>query len=132
MGVVIAAEETQAPVIIQMYSRLFNTGTGKYMAPELATSRIAEIHAVTDAHLVLHGGSGIPDDQIRAAVKAGIRKINFGTDVCCAFIEGYRKEDPYSAPLDVVMAKVSESVKAFALEKIRLLGADRRKRENKR
>lgn len=33
MGVVKAAEETQAPAIIQMYSRLFNTGTGKYMAP---------------------------------------------------------------------------------------------------
>lgn len=100
---------------------------GHYVkAPELAISRIAEIHAATDAHLVLHGGSGIPDDQIRAAVKAGIRKINFGTDVCCAFIEGYRKEDPYSAPLDVVMAKVSGSVKEFALEKIRLLGADRK------
>ena len=58
-----------------------------------------------------------------AAIKAGIRKINFGTDVCCSFIEGYKELDPYSAPLDVVMAKASEYVKDFAIEKIKLLGA---------
>lgn len=72
---------------------------------------------------MLHGGSGVPDDQITAAVKAGVRKVNFGTDVCCAFIEGYDGLDRYAAPLDVVMAKASVFVKDFADEKIKLLGA---------
>lgn len=105
---------------------MVGTAHGKYAkAPKLAIDRIKEIHNNTKAHLVLHGGSGVPDDQIKASIKAGIRKINFGTDVCCSFIEGYKNIDPYSAPLDVVMAKASDSVKEFALEKIKLLGADR-------
>ena len=105
---------------------MVGTAHGKYKkAPVLAIDRIAEIHNATDAHIILHGGSGVPDDQIKAAVKAGIRKINFGTDVCSAFIEGYKELDPYAAPLDKTMLKVSESVTAFALEKIRLLGADK-------
>lgn len=105
---------------------MVGTAHGKYAkAPVLAIDRIAEIHSATSAHLVLHGGSGVPDDQIKAAVKAGIRKINFGTDVCCSFIEGYKTLDPYGAPLDVVMANASEFVKDFAIEKIKLLGADK-------
>ena len=107
---------------------MVGTAHGKYAkAPELAIDRIAEIHKATKAHLVLHGGSGVPDDQIRAAIQAGIRKINFATDVCCAYIEGYKELDPYGAPLDVVMSQAADYVKAFALEKIRLLGADQYK-----
>lgn len=105
---------------------MVGTAHGKYAkAPELAIGRIKEIHNNTKAHLVLHGGSGVPDNQIKAAIDAGIRKINFGTDVCCSFIEGYKKLDPYSAPLDVVMSKAAEYVENFATEKIQLLGADK-------
>lgn len=101
---------------------MVGTAHGKYAkAPVLAIERIADIHKKVKAHIVLHGGSGVPDDQIKSAIKAGIRKINFGTDVCCSFIEGYAALDPYAAPLDVVMAKASENVKAFAIEKINLL-----------
>lgn len=103
---------------------MVGTAHGKYAkAPVLGIDRIAEIHGAVGAHLVLHGGSGVPDDQITAAVKAGVRKVNFGTDVCCAFIEGYDGLDRYAAPLDVVMAKTSVFVKDFAAEKIKLLGA---------
>lgn len=105
---------------------MVGTAHGKYAkAPVLAIDRIKEIHAATKAHLVLHGGSGVPDDQITAAVQSGIRKINFGTDVCYAFIDGYKVLDPYSKPLDVTMSTVCENVEAFALEKINLLGAAR-------
>lgn len=103
---------------------MVGTAHGKYVqAPKLAIDRIAEIHAATGAHLVLHGGSGVPDDQIRESVSAGIRKINFGTDVCYSFVEGFKALDPFGAPLDVVMSKAAENVKAFAAEKIKLLGA---------
>lgn len=116
------AEETGVDALAVMVG----TAHGKYKkAPVLAIDRIAEIHKAVRAHLVLHGGSGVPDDQITASVQAGIRKINFGTDVCCSFIEGYASLDPYHAPLDVVMHEASEFVKGFALDKIRLLGADR-------
>ena len=38
--------------------------------------------------LVLHGGSGTPDDMIRQAIKLGIRKINVATELRMAFMEG--------------------------------------------
>ncbi len=103
---------------------MVGTAHGKYVqAPALAIDRIAEIHSAVDAHLVLHGGSGVPNEQIKASIEAGIRKINFGTDICYAFVEGFHAIDPLATPLDVSMAKVSESIKDFALEKIALLGA---------
>lgn len=105
---------------------MVGTAHGKYVkAPVLAIERIAEIHKAVKAHIVLHGGSGVPDEQIKAAIDAGVRKINFGTDVCCTFIEGYDRLDHYGAPLDVVMSKASEYVKDYAVSKIRLLGADK-------
>ena len=105
---------------------MVGTAHGKYAkAPVLAIDRISEIHKATGAHLVLHGGSGVPDDQICDAIRAGIRKINFGTDICYAFVDGFRAIDPLATPLDISMAKISENVKAFAIEKIKLLGADR-------
>lgn len=100
------------------------TAHGHYkQAPVLAIDRIAELHEAQKAHLVLHGGSGVPDDQIQAAVKAGIRKINFGTDVCCSLLDGIRAVDPSILALDLFMKEPTERVKAFAISKIDLLGA---------
>ena len=104
---------------------MVGTAHGHYkQAPMLAINRIAEIHAATKAHLVLHGGSGVPDDQIQAAVKAGIRKINFGTDVCCALLDAFHKVDPKTIAIDLFMKEPTQAVKRFALEKIALLGAE--------
>lgn len=103
-----------------------NVGTahGHYkQAPVLAIDRIAEIHAATDAHLVLHGGSGVPDEQIRAAIAAGIRKINFGTDVCCSFLNTCRTVDESIIALDLFMREPTRAVKDFAISRIELLGA---------
>ena len=67
---------------------LVGTAHGRYKkAPKLDIERIREIREKTGIPLVLHGGSGIPDEQIREAVKAGIRKINFGTDLCYSFLD---------------------------------------------
>ena len=120
-----AAAEFVRQTGVDAIAIMVGTAHGKYKkAPVLATDRIAEIHAATKAHLVLHGGSGVPEDQIRAAVRAGIRKVNYATDVCCAFIEGYKKLDPYSEPFDVVLSHPANDVKEYAISRIRLLGAD--------
>lgn len=123
---VLAAAEFVNKTGVDALAIMVGTAHGKYKkAPVLAIDRIADIHAAVKAHLVLHGGSGVPDDQIRAAVKAGIRKINYATDVCCAFIEGYKKLDPYSEPYDVLLSHPAEDVKKYAVNRIELLGADR-------
>lgn len=46
--------------------------------------------ALPGVPLVLHGGSGIPDDQIRAAIKLGIAKVNVNTECQLAFCKGMR------------------------------------------
>ena len=104
------------------------TAHGHYKkAPKLDIERIGEIHtALPEVSLVLHGGSGIPDEQIRAAIAAGIRKINFGTDVCYSFLDKVFETSRSIVAVDLFMRDAISSVKAFAEEKIKLLGADGR------
>jgi ketose-bisphosphate aldolase len=96
--------------------------------PKLDIDRIKAIREATGGiPLVLHGGSGIPDDQVKAAIKNGIRKMNIGTDVCCAFAEGAKNElnNPQrSLAIDLFMKPAIESVRKLAAQKIRLVGAD--------
>ncbi len=103
------------------------TAHGRYKkTPKVAIDRIQEIHDAVDVALVLHGGSGIPDEDIQASIKAGIRKVNFGTDICFAFLDEVfaTSRDVYA--IDLFMKNAVKSVKAFALEKIKLLGAEGR------
>lgn len=96
--------------------------------PKLDIERVKAIREATGGiPLVLHGGSGIPDEQVKAAIKAGIRKMNIGTDVCCAFAQGTKEtlDDPNrSIGIDVFMKHPIETVKKLAIEKIRLVGAN--------
>lgn len=98
--------------------------------PKLDIDRIKAIREATGGiPLVLHGGSGIPDDQVKAAIASGIRKMNIGTDVCCVFADGTLASlsDPSrSLAVDLFMKKPIGAVKALAKEKIALTGASNR------
>ena len=48
--------------------------------PHLDINRLSEINAATETPLVLHGGSGIPNDQLDQAFTHGINKFNVGTE----------------------------------------------------
>ena len=108
---------------------LIGNAHGHYKkTPKLDIERVKAIREATGGTpLVLHGGSGIPDDQVKAAINAGIRKMNIGTDVCCAFAEGTKEtlDDPNrSLAIDLFMKHPIETVKKLALDKIKLCGAD--------
>ena len=61
---------------------------GEYKeTPHLDIQRLEDIRNATDVPLVLHGGSGIPDDQLLVAFSKGINKFNLGTD----FLRNYFK-----------------------------------------
>ena len=96
--------------------------------PKLDIERVKAIREATGGiPLVLHGGSGIPDDQVKAAIKAGIRKMNIGTDVCCAFAQGTKEtleDQNRSLAVDLFMKHPIEVVKKIAVEKIRLVEAN--------
>lgn len=49
--------------------------------PRLDLERLQQIDAVTNAALVLHGGSGIPAESLKQAIKRGICKINLATEI---------------------------------------------------
>lgn len=103
---------------------LVGTAHGHYkQAPALDIRRITDIKAATGVPLVLHGGSGVPDDQICTAVEAGVRKVNFGTDVCCSFLDSMFAVSRDIIALDLFMQEPVAAVKKFAMEKIGLLGA---------
>lgn len=104
---------------------MVGTAHGRYKKPpKLDLERIATIKEKTGIPLVLHGGSGIPDDQIQAAIKNGIRKINFGTDVCFSFLDEVFASERNTYAIDLFMRDPVENVKKFALSKIKLLGSE--------
>lgn len=108
---------------------LIGNAHGHYkQEPHLDIDRVRAIREATGGiPLVLHGGSGIPDEQVKAAIANGVRKMNIGTDVCCAFADGTKETlaDPNrSIAIDVFMKHPINTVKALALDKIRLVGAE--------
>ncbi len=95
--------------------------------PELRIDRLDEITALCDRPLVLHGGSGTPDDQMQNAIHHGITKINIYSDVVGALNKGLKNklnsvENPSTWPFIVyedAMAMMKEVVK----DKIRKFGS---------
>lgn len=59
--------------------------------PRLDLARLDEINAATDVPLVLHGGSGIPDDQLHEAFRRGINKFNVGTEFFMIYYESVQE-----------------------------------------
>lgn len=67
---------------------------GKYPAnwAGLNFERLAEVQAASNhLPLVLHGGTGIPADQVKKAIDLGVSKVNVNTELQLAFADGTRK-----------------------------------------
>ena len=108
---------------------LIGNAHGHYKKPpKLDIERVKAIRKATGGiPLVLHGGSGIPDEEVKAAIESGVRKMNIGTDVCCAFADGTLEtlNDPNrSLAVDLFMKKPIDTVKVLAIAKIKLVGAN--------
>ncbi len=96
--------------------------------PKLDIERIKEIRSrlPEDVALVLHGGSGINDEQFREAIKAGIANIHISTELRVAFAEALKKT--LAEELDeVAMYKLdksaNEAMKELVKEKLILFGS---------
>ena len=72
------------------------TAHGVYKAkaiPEISFTALAAIRAATDTPLVLHGGSGSGDDNLRRCAREGICKVNVYTDLYLSAMEAVKKTD---------------------------------------
>jgi fructose-bisphosphate aldolase class II len=93
--------------------------------PELRLDLLQEITTRVDIPLVLHGGSGNPDEEIAIAVKRGINKINISSDIKNAFYQKCREllADPgLYEPLLIYPACI-DAMKKVAHHKIDLFNA---------
>lgn len=80
------AEEFAAGTGIDSLAVAIGTAHGFYtQKPRINIDRLREIAGKVDLPLVLHGGSGTPDDKIREAVCCGIAKVNICTEFIAAF-----------------------------------------------
>ena len=104
------------------------TSHGVYRStPTLRIDRIDEIVAVCDRPLVLHGGSGTPDDQMKAAIEHGITKINIYSDVVGALNSGLKDKlasitNPSTWPV-FVFEEARVRMREVIREKIRIFGS---------
>ncbi len=107
------------------------TSHGVYRSlPNLAIDRLKLLHAASPVPLVLHGGSGTPPDQIRAAVQHGICKLNIYADCRIAMgrglqaaAESMRRADP---PPREMFEPIKQGIAEVVTEKVRLLGSEGR------
>lgn len=101
------------------------TAHGAYKEkPCLDIERLKEIRSKVDTPLVLHGGSGLSDEDFRDTIKYGIAKVNIFTDLCLAgnnaMAEGLSQNLPYLAIRDLKVKKIKEAV----IQKIKLFGSE--------
>lgn len=102
----------------------FGSAHGIYVQePKLDLERLKKIKEKVNIPLVLHGGTGIPNEQIQDAVKLGIRKLNIGTGYDKAIYAQLQKDilagdkDPFYFS---EMMEIQGAAKKFLEEKIRL------------
>lgn len=60
--------------------------------PKISIDTLKEINRVVDIPLVLHGGSGTPEEIIKQCIENGIRKINVNTEISVAVMDALKKE----------------------------------------
>ena len=101
--------------------------------PGLSFETLEKIAAAVgpEMPLVLHGGTGIPDDQIKKAISLGVSKINVNTecqlsfrDATRAYIEAGKDQQGKGYDPRKLLAPGYEAIKDKVAEKIRLFGSD--------
>ena len=109
----------------------FGTTHGIYLsAPRLDFDVVKNVRAMTnDIPVVMHGGSGVSREDYHAAIRAGVRKINYftymdkaGGNAAAEYLKSLRAEEPLffssvsMAARDAMKENVKEAMKMFALE----------------
>lgn len=101
------------------------TAHGSYKRkPMLDFDRLRLIRRATDIPLVLHGGSGLADEDFITAVKEGIAKVNIYTDLCLAGERAVKEALDYNLGYLDMRNKKVEVIKKEIKKKIRLFGSE--------
>ncbi len=103
------------------------TAHGLYKGtPKLDLDRLAEIKKVVSIPLVLHGGSGIPDEAIKESINLGICKVNYATELRIAYTDGVKtclSENPDTIDPKKYNKMAMDFVKEFVMGRIKVCGS---------
>lgn len=100
------------------------TAHGQYVkTPVLDINRLAEIYQVSTKPLVLHGGSGLSDEDFRNTIKNGIRKVNICTEMCLAAHKAYAEAHANKVSFEASTTLAKDAVKEVVVGKMRLFGS---------
>ncbi|SMB86303.1 fructose-bisphosphate aldolase [Desulfonispora thiosulfatigenes DSM 11270] len=104
------------------------TAHGPYKGkPELDFERLKAIKALTNIPIVLHGSSGVDDDDIRKAISLGVRKVNIDTNIRQAFTKAAKDvftNNPEEIDPRKVLGPARDAMIEIVREKIRVFGSN--------
>ncbi|MDF2876935.1 MAG: Tagatose 1,6-bisphosphate aldolase [Clostridia bacterium] len=111
---------------VDIFAVAIGTAHGFYKGePKLDFERLRVIQDMTDTPLVLHGGSGVPNETIKEAIRLGMSKVNFATELRDAATKAVREVLKDEAVIDPkqYMGKAREAVKQLCIDKIKVCGS---------
>lgn len=95
--------------------------------PDIDFERIKKIAEVVDVPLVLHGGSAVPEEDVRRCVSLGMAKVNVSTELKNSYskaISEHFATNPDSLDPRAYLQKAKDAAKDQAKSKIRMVGSE--------
>lgn len=103
------------------------TAHGQYKGkPELDFARLAKIRSLVNIPIVLHGSSGVPDEDVQKAIGLGVCKVNIDTNIREAFVAAARQvlaDNPKEIDPRKMLGPAKEAAISLIREKIRVFGS---------
>ncbi|MZP30747.1 class II fructose-1,6-bisphosphate aldolase [Heliobacterium undosum] len=104
------------------------TAHGQYKGrPELDFDRLAKIRQLVNIPIVLHGSSGVPEEDIQKAITLGVRKVNIDTNLREAFVDGVKEaieKNPREIDPRKILGPAKTKMSEVIREKIRIFGSN--------
>ncbi len=105
------------------------TAHGFYQGkPQIHFGRLAAVREQVVQPLVLHGGTGIPREDVRSCIRLGIAKVNVGTMIRYTYLkrlgEEIERQGALTPPVDLIYPSVTDSIKEVVREWIQVCMAE--------
>ncbi len=93
--------------------------------PKLDFERLSKINDISSVPLVLHGGTGIPLEDIKKAIKLGISKVNIGTEIKITYFKTIKRYIGTINKNDVrhLISTIQNDIKELVKQYIEIFGS---------
>lgn len=123
----IEAKEFVARTNVDSLAVGIGTSHGIYKGiPKINMDCLSSINKIVEVPLVLHGTSGVPDEQVKEAIRNGICKVNYATDLRIAYTNGikeYLKANRDEIDPKKYLTAGMKEVKDYVMQKMEVIGS---------